>query len=118
MKRITPAAEVASSFRAVDEGEEGHFEEVADTLKAITVRLPIVRHTWLQLLAMRSGRSRNEMANELLRVGISAVLAEMEPEVRSQIERDFEAFEQHFPLPPAKVQAYADTNGVPPKGEL
>jgi len=41
-----------------------------------------------------------------------AMASLMEPQINSKID----ASQGHkFPLPPAKIQAYADTNGIPPK---
>ena len=41
-----------------------------------------------------------------------AMASLLEPEINSKIDA---SSARKFPLPPAKVQAYADTNGVPPK---
>lgn len=87
MPRITPADELAASFHPAEPDEVFTLA----TMKATTVRMPAGRHLWLQVLAARSGRSMNLMASELIRVGISEVLARMDVDVRREIEHDVAA---------------------------
>lgn len=90
MKRITPAAELAATFKPAEPDAVFELGDAAQA-RALTVRMPLGRFIWLQVLSARSGRSRNEMANELIRVGLSELLAQMEPDVRREIEHDVSA---------------------------
>lgn len=77
----TPAQEVANLFHYPDEPDEG-------PLRTITLRVPSGRLAWIDALAKNADRSRNVMAGQLLRVGISAVLGELSDDVRSGVESD------------------------------
>lgn len=96
MKRNTPAADVAASFRPVPAQTPGHF---TDEVKAASVRMPIRRYLWVQALAARGERSINEMTNELVRVGIAAVLAEMDDDIRVDVEDAYQAFSDEAGIP-------------------
>lgn len=85
MRRTNPAAELAATFRPpADEDQE--YSEPLEQIKALSVRIPLHRFIVVEALAVRGGRSKNEMLNELLRVGIAALLAEMEPDTRADVE--------------------------------
>ncbi len=76
----SPAQEVAGLFLFPDEPDEG-------PLRTITLRIPSGRLAWIDALAKNADRSRNVMAGQLLRVGISAVLGELPDPVREDIEQ-------------------------------
>ncbi len=75
----SPAQEVAGLFIYPDEPDEG-------PLRTITLRVPSGRLAWIDALAKNADRSRNAMAGQLLRVGISAVLGELPDAVREEVE--------------------------------
>lgn len=77
----SPAQEVVSLFlrREADPDAEG-------PPRTVTLRLTAERVAWIDALAKAADRSRNAMANELLRVGISDVLAQLPDVVREEVE--------------------------------
>lgn len=95
MKRTNPAAELAATFRPPADEDQDYVEPI-DEPKALTVRIPLHRFVVLQALAVRGDRSKNEMANELLRVGIAALLAEMAPDTRADVELAISAIASEY----------------------
>lgn len=80
----TPAEEVARMFWR-HEGEE---PDEDGPVKSFSVRLPGSQLAWIDSLASAAELSRNAMANHLLRVGISAVLAHLPDPVRDDVDAD------------------------------
>lgn len=65
-------------------------------LKPVTLRLPIAQTWWVAALAEHAGQSRNAMYSHLLRVGVSAVLAELPEEIRDSVNDDVIASQATF----------------------
>jgi len=78
----SPVEEVVRLFmRSADDDEQDDREGIS----AFSVRSPTSRLAYIDAMATSAGVSRNEMANELLRVGISQVLASLPDDIRSDI---------------------------------
>lgn len=80
---ISPIEEVAQLFIRKAEGSE----DVLERPTAFSVRSPVSRLAYIDAMAVCAGGSRNEMANELLRVGIWSVLERLPVDVRAEIEQ-------------------------------
>ena len=78
----SPAEEVAQMFFK-SEVEDAEVEGVSP----FSVRAPDSRLAYIDAMASHAGVSRNEMANELLRVGISAVLAALPDLIRDELQQ-------------------------------
>jgi hypothetical protein len=88
MPRINPAANLAATFRpSALAADDQPFSEQPETVKAVTLRMPLGTFVYLQALAVRGERSKNEMGCELLRLGISALLANLDDDVRGDVQR-------------------------------
>lgn len=85
MPPINPAADLAATFRPPAD-DPGEVFEMGELVKPVTVRMPAGRYCWVRAMAEQSDRSVTGMSNELIRVGLSSVLAHIEPEVREVIE--------------------------------
>lgn len=81
----SPAEEVASLFIKTDEPDE---VDVTDGLAAFSIRSPVSRLAQIDAMAAHASLSRNAMANELLRVGISSVFSCLPDEIRDEIFED------------------------------
>ena len=81
----SPAEEVARLFFQTEEDDE-HDDRAG--IAAFSVRAPASRLAHIDAMARHASVSRNEMANELLRVGISAVLAALPDPIRDEIYED------------------------------
>jgi hypothetical protein len=79
----SPAQEVANLFSRVK-----HESEVDGSLRVITLRVPAGQLAWVDALAKGAHVSRNAMANQLLRVGVSGLLGELPDEIREEVEVD------------------------------
>lgn len=85
MAPVNPAADLAATFRPPAEDPAEVFE-MGELIKPVTVRMPAGRYCWVRAMAEQSGRSVTGMSNELIRVGLSSVLAHIDPDVRQAIE--------------------------------
>ncbi len=84
----SPARQVASLFVIEKNQPDEEIDHDPDgPLRAFSVRLPEGRLAYIDAMAEAADVSRNVMANELLRVGLSAVLAELPDVVRDDIEQ-------------------------------
>lgn len=81
----SPADEVAQLFMRTAHDEE---EDERASVVAFTVRVPAARLAHITAMALHADVSRNEMTNELLRVGISSVLASLPDEIRDELHED------------------------------
>ncbi len=78
----SPAQEVVTLFLRREAEADGEGPP-----RTVTLRLNAERVAWIDALAKGADRSRNAMANELLRVGISCVLGELPDVVRDEVEQ-------------------------------
>ena len=75
-----PRAVAALFYRGNEVGPD------EDDLKGFSVRTSASRLAYLDVMAENAGVSRNRMVNELLRVGMDAVLGELPDVIRGDIE--------------------------------
>lgn len=78
----SPVEEVVRLFLHTAEDDDADERE---GISAFSVRSPSSRLAYIDAMATVAGVSRNEMSNELLRVGISTVLASLPDDVRADI---------------------------------
>lgn len=78
----SPAEEVARMFYVTEEETE---VDERSGIVAFSVRSPAERLAHIDAMAAHASVSRNEMANELLRAGISAVLAALPDPIRDEL---------------------------------
>lgn len=81
----SPAEEVARMFMQTEDDDD---QDERDGIAAFSVRSPASRLAHIDVMATHASVSRNEMANELLRVGISSVLAALPDVIRDEIYAD------------------------------
>jgi hypothetical protein len=78
----TPADEVAALFTVPRQPEQ---TDPKDAIQTISVRVPAGRLAHIDVMASHADLSRNEMCNELLRVGIAAVYAASIDPIRDEL---------------------------------
>jgi hypothetical protein len=83
---MVTAREVANLFLSGE--EEGDGPASAGVLRVVTVRMKPGRLAWIEAMARSADVSRNEMLNQVIAVGIGAVLAELPDVVRGEIHED------------------------------
>lgn len=80
--------EVISLFVHTSEEVE---EDAREGISPFSVRSPVSRLAHIDAMATAAGVSRNEMANELLRLGITSVMASLPPQISAEIAEDVSA---------------------------
>jgi|ERR1700709_2518487 len=76
-----PRAVAALFYRGNEPGVDD------DDVKGFSIRTSVSRLAMLDVMASNANVSRNRMANELLRLGMDAVLGELPDELRTDIEQ-------------------------------
>lgn len=82
MSLIDPVEDVAGMFFRNDEAE------ASGAVRSVTVRLTSERLAMVDAMAEYAECSRNVMANQLLKAGISAVLSQLPSEMVDEIKHD------------------------------
>ena len=65
--------------------------EAAGVLKTVSLRLPLAGLARVDGMASYANQSRQSMLRHLIRAGIAAVLAELPPDVRVELDEDYMA---------------------------
>lgn len=79
MSLIDPVHDVVGMFITHDQAE------AAGTVQGISLRVPVARLRMINAMASYAETSRNVMANQLLKAGISVVMSQLPPTVREEI---------------------------------
>lgn len=82
MSLIDPVNDVAGMFTKHDQAE------AAGIVRGVSIRLSVDRLCMVDAMASYAETSRNVMINQLLKAGISAVVAELPSVVRDEIVAD------------------------------